>query len=148
MALEEIISETTNFNKIESNTNESRKTFTISLFEEAGYNPVLSGSGDVFAIKKGLTQDYIAIGAHYDKVEGSSEGILDNIVGCILISNIAEAMKNEPTQYTYLFLTYGNEETGRKIGSAAINQATITDRHTLSKSITLEINMPSLAGDG
>jgi hypothetical protein len=118
VALEEIISETTNFNKIESNTNENRKSFTIGLFEEAGYEPILSGSGDVFAIKKGLTQDYIAIGAHYDKVEGPSKGILDNMLGCILISNIAEAMKNEPTQYTYLFLTYGNEETGRKIGSA------------------------------
>jgi hypothetical protein len=40
------------------------------------------------------------------------------MLGCILVSNIAKALKEEPTNYTYVFLTYGNEETGRKIGSA------------------------------
>ncbi len=118
IALEEIILETEEFNQIEINTNETRRTFCVGLFREAGYEPVATESGDVLAVKRGLFSDYIAVGAHYDKVNGPTKGILDNILGCILISNIAEAYKNESTNFTYLFLTYTNEELGRKIGSA------------------------------
>jgi len=116
--LEEIISETTEFSQIEINTNENRKSFCIELFREAGYEPVVTNSGDVLAIQQGLTSDYVAVGAHYDKVEGPSQGILDNMLGCILISNIAEALRDESTNFTYVFITYGDEETGRKIGSS------------------------------
>lgn len=116
--LEEIISETIKFSQIENNTNENRKSFCIELFREAGYEPLVTDSGDVIAIQEGFTSDYIAVGAHYDKVEGPSEGILDNMLGCILISNIAEIFRDKSTNFTYIFLTYGGEETGRKIGSA------------------------------
>ena len=118
VALEEIVSETTNFSQININTNETRRDFTVDLFKEAGYAPVITDTGSVLAVKEGLTQDFVAVGAHYDKVDGPSEGILDNMLGCILVSNIAEAMKTESTEYTYVFLTYGDEEIGRKIGSA------------------------------
>lgn len=104
--------------QIEINTNENRRSFCIELFREAGYEPVVTDSGDVLAIQQGLTSDYVAVGAHYDKVEGPSQGILDNMLGCILISNVAEALRDESTNFTYIFLTYGDEETGRKIGSA------------------------------
>jgi hypothetical protein len=40
------------------------------------------------------------------------------MLGCILISNVAEALRDESTNFTYIFLTYGDEETGRKIGAA------------------------------
>ena len=89
--LEEIVSETTKFNQIKFNTNENRRSFCIELFREAGYEPVVTNSGDVLAIQQGITSDYVAVGAHYDKVEGPSQGILDNMLGCILISNVAEA---------------------------------------------------------
>ncbi len=118
IGLKEIVSETTKFSQIEINTNENRRSFCIELFREAGYEPVVTDSGDVLAIQQGLTSDYVAVGAHYDKVEGPSQGILDNMLGCILISNVAEALRDESTNFTYIFLTYGDEETGRKIGSA------------------------------
>lgn len=118
IALEEIISETANFSQIEINTNKNRRSFCIGLFKRAGYDPVVTDSGDVLAIKQGLMPAYVAVGAHYDKVDGPSQGILDNMLGCILISTIAEAINDEPTNYTYLFFAYGNEEIGRKIGSA------------------------------
>lgn len=118
VALEEIISETEGFNKLEINNNETRRTFCVDLFREAGYEPVTTESGDVLSVKQGLTSDYIAVGAHYDKIDGLTKGILDNMLGCVLISNIAEAYKNELTKFTYLFLTYTNEELGRRIGSA------------------------------
>lgn len=118
IGLKEIVSETTDFSQTEINTNENRRFFCIGLFKKAGYDPIMTDSGDVLAIKEGLTSNYVAVGAHYDKIDGPSEGILDNMLGCILVSNIAEALKDEPTNFTYLFLTYGNEEIGRKIGSA------------------------------
>lgn len=121
VTLEEIVSETMDFNQLDINTNETRKTFCVDLFREAGYEPVTTKFGDVLAIKQGLTSDYIAVGAHYDRVEGPTQGILDNMLGCILISDIAEVFRDESTNYTYLFLTYTNEELGRKIGSAIYN---------------------------
>jgi len=104
VALEEIISETEDFNQIDINTNETRRTFCVELFCEAGYEPVTTESGDVLAVKQGVKSDYIVVGAHYAEVDGPAQGILDNMLGCILISNIAEAYKNESTNFTYLFL--------------------------------------------
>jgi hypothetical protein len=121
VSLDEIISETMDFNQVDVNTNEGRRTFCVDLFREAGYEPVTTESGDVLVIKQGLVSDYVAVGAHYDKAEGPTRGILDNMLGCILISDIAEAFRNESTNFTYLFLTYTNEEPGRKIGSATYN---------------------------
>jgi hypothetical protein len=115
--LEEIVSETTNFSQFETNTDESRRSVCIGLFKEAGYDPTTTNKS-VYVVKKGHSSEYVAIGAHYDKVEGPSQGILDNMLGCILVTDIAEVLKDEPTKFTYLFLTYGDEEQGRKIGAA------------------------------
>ena len=110
--------ETTNFSQINVNTDESRRAFCAYLLREAGYPPVITDD-TIYTVKEGALSDYVVIGAHYDKVPGPSTGILDNMLGCILVSNIAEAFKDEPTNFTYLFLFYGNEENGRKIGSAS-----------------------------
>ena len=118
IALKAIISEVEDFNQIEINNNEKRKSFCEYLFIQAGYEPLTSDTGDVFALKKGLSNKYIAVGAHYDKVDGPSDGLLDNMLGSILVSDIAEVYKDEKTYYSYLFITYTNEENGRKIGSA------------------------------
>lgn len=114
----EIFSEISKFNGLETNTEEDRQLFCVGLFKEAGYDPVITNSGDVLAIKQRHSSDYVAVGAHYDKVDGSSKGILDNMLGCVLVSNIAEVFRDEPTNFTYLFLCYTDEELGRKIGSA------------------------------
>ncbi|MCX5644106.1 MAG: M28 family peptidase [Phycisphaerae bacterium] len=118
VALEEIVSETTGLGGTELHTAEGRRAICVRLFRGAGFDPVVTEDGDVLVYKQGRTVDYVAVGAHYDKVDGPSEGILDNMLGCILVSNIAKALRDEPTNYTYLFLAYGNEETGRRIGSA------------------------------
>lgn len=118
VSLREIISETTKFSGLETNTEEDRKLFCIGLFKEAGYNPVITNFGDVLAIREGRSSNYVAVGAHYDKVDGPSKGILDNMLGCVVISNIAEVFRDEPTDFTYLFLCYTDEEVGKKIGTA------------------------------
>jgi len=117
-SLEEIISETTRFDGRQGNTQEDRKSFCIDLFKEAGYEPIITNSGDILAIKKGRSSEYVTVGAHYDKVDGPSKGILDNMLGCIVVSNTAEVFRDKPTEFTYLFLCYTDEEVGRKIGTA------------------------------
>lgn len=118
VALEEIISETHGLAAADLHTAEGRRAICIRLFRDAGFEPVVTEEGDVLAIKQGLTTDYVAVGAHYDKVDGPSAGILDNMLGCILVSDVAEALKDKPTNYAYAFLAYGDEEIGRKIGTA------------------------------
>ena len=124
VASEEIVSETCGLAEAELCTPEGRRAICLRLFRAAGFDPVVTEDGDVLAYKQGSTTDYVAVGAHYDKVDGPSAGILDNMLGCILVSNVAKALKEEPTNYTYLFLVYGNEEAGRKIGSAIRGYAT------------------------
>jgi hypothetical protein len=80
VSLEEIFSETTEFSELETNTEEDRKLFCVGLFKEAGYNPIITDSGNILAIKEGRSSDYVAVGAHYDKVDGPSKGILDNML--------------------------------------------------------------------
>jgi hypothetical protein len=118
VALEEIVSETRGLSGTELHTAEGRRAICIRLFRAAGFDPVVTEEGDVLVYKQGRTADYVAVGAHYDKVDGPSTGILDNMLGCVLVSNMARALKEEPTNYAYVFLAYGDEEAGRKIGSA------------------------------
>ena len=118
VALEEIVSETRALAGTELHTAEGRRAICARLFRDAGFEPVVTGDGDVLAIKQGLATDYVVVGAHYDKIDGPSAGILDNMLGCVLVSKVAKALKEESTNYTYAFLAYGNEEIGRKIGTA------------------------------
>jgi hypothetical protein len=115
--LEKIVTEITNFSQININTDETRKAFCVDLLREAGYAPVITDD-TIYTVKEGTLSDYVVIGAHYDKEPGPSKGILDNMLGCVLVSNIAKVLKDELTNFTYLFLFYGDEENGRKIGSA------------------------------
>ncbi len=115
---EEIVMETRSLAETELSTGEGRREICVRLFRDAGFDPIVTEEGDVLTFKKGLSADYVAVGAHYDKVDGPSQGILDNMLGCILAAKTAKAIRGEETNYGYLFLVYGDEEAGRKIGSA------------------------------
>ncbi len=118
VAWEEIVSEARGWAGTELHTAEGRRAICIRLFRDAGFEPIVTEEGDLLATKQGLTTDYVVVGAHYDKIEGPSEGILDNLLDCVLISKLAKAFKDEPTNYTYVFLAFDKEETGRRIGAA------------------------------
>jgi len=115
---EEIVMETSRLAETELAAQGGRREICVRLFRDAGFDPVITKEGDVLAFKVGLTTDYVAVGAHYDKADGPSLGILDNMLGCILVAKAAKAVRNHETNYEYLFLAYGDEEAGRKIGSA------------------------------
>jgi hypothetical protein len=118
VALEEIVSATRGLAAAELQTSEGRRAICIHLFRGAGFEPVVTEEGDILATKQGLMTDYVAVGAHYDKIGEPSEGILDNLLGCVLISKVAKALKDESTNYAYAFFAFGNEEIGRKLGTA------------------------------
>jgi len=116
--LEEIVMETRSLAATGLSTREGRREICVRLFRDAGFDPIVTEEGDVVTFKEGLSADYVAVGAHYDKVNGPSQGILDNMLACILVAKTARTIRDEETHHGYLFLAYGDEETGRKIGSA------------------------------
>lgn len=73
---------------------------------------------NVVLTKKGKTDETIVVGAHYDKVKDGC-GILDNWTGVVIVANLFEALSKAETQKSYLFVAFGEEETGLK-GSAAM----------------------------
>lgn len=71
--------------------------------------------------KKGKSDEIIVIGAHYDKTSKGC-GAIDNWTGIVIISNLYKTVKSFETQKTYLFVAFGNEETGL-VGSNAMAKA-------------------------
>jgi len=113
---EEIESQVRAFDDIAPGTTEERRTFCLELMKAAGYEPTVNDAGDVIAVKHGRRSEYVSIGAHYD-MEGhgsKSKGILDNMLGCIVVAAAARSVQDRDTDLTYAFVFYGDEETGRK----------------------------------
>ncbi len=101
------------------NTTSARMQHCAVMIKTAGYEPMMLGGpadqGDVFAIKRGRRTEYVVIGAHYDKADPPSQGILDNMLGCVLVADVAQAFRDHAAEYTYVFVFYGREEQGRTI---------------------------------
>lgn len=55
----------------------------------------------------------IVIGAHYDSVR-VGRGAFDNATGVALLMQLADALRDEKTPYTLVFVAFGAEETGLK----------------------------------
>jgi Zn-dependent M28 family amino/carboxypeptidase len=71
--------------------------------------------------KKGKTDETVVVGAHYDKVKDGC-GILDNWTGVVIVAQMYEALSRVETEKSYVFVAFGEEETGLK-GSAAMVKA-------------------------
>lgn len=107
------------FTTLAKNDVESRRDFCRKNLEQSGLQVSVSQLGDVIAVKPGHLKDCVFVGAHYDKgQEPSNTGLLDNMLGCILVSEAAKLLAGRETQYTYVFLCYGDEETGRRMPSS------------------------------
>jgi Zn-dependent M28 family amino/carboxypeptidase len=68
-------------------------------------------SANVIAIKEGLTDREIIIGAHYDSVD-DGDGADDNASGVAVLLEAAAMIRNIQTPYTLRFIAFGAEETG------------------------------------
>jgi alkaline phosphatase isozyme conversion protein len=94
----------------------------LQWFGELGYTPDTQEftftqdgqahhSRNILAVKPGASGKQIVIGAHYDSVH-VGRGAFDNATGVALMMQLADALRNEKTPYTLVFVAFGAEETG------------------------------------
>jgi len=71
---------------------------------------------NIVAVKPGVSGQQIVIGAHYDSV-AAGRGAFDNASGVALMMQLADALRDQRTPYTLVFVAFGAEEAGLR-GSA------------------------------
>lgn len=76
---------------------------------------------NLIVTKKGLTDEILVLGAHYDKIGGGC-GVIDNWSGIVILSEIYRAVRELKTQKTILFVAFGKEELGL-VGSSKMVSA-------------------------
>ncbi|OGR92520.1 MAG: hypothetical protein A2V88_05715 [Elusimicrobia bacterium RBG_16_66_12] len=131
-------------------TNAEREKAVIELFKLGGAKPeeivvqdVGRGQNNIFVVKKGRTDRVIVVGGHHDKVSRGA-GTIDNWTGATLVANLYQALRDQDSEATIVFITFGREEDGL-VGSERYLQ-------TLSKAqrakIDAMVNLDTLAVDG
>jgi hypothetical protein len=68
-------------------------------------------SRNIVAVKPGVSGKQIVVGAHYDSVR-VGRGAFDNASGVALMMQLADALRDEKTPYTLVFVAFGAEEAG------------------------------------
>jgi len=106
------------FVQMSGNGPQDRRGYCESLLRKAGCDPRVTQDGDVWVWKQGSGSEVVILGAHHDKASGPGVGILDNMLGCILVARLADAFHHMDTRASYLIVLYNDEERGRRIGSA------------------------------
>ena len=66
-------------------------------------------SANVIAVKKGLSDKQVIVGAHYDSVD-VGRGADDNASGVAILLEAAQRVRTVDTPYTIIFITFGAEE--------------------------------------
>lgn len=133
---------------------EEARDYIKTEFEGMGYKAAIQpfsyrrggedyDSNNVIAVKPGKSQKEIIVGAHYDAVS-AGEGADDNASGVGVMLEVAEALKNVPTNYTIRFIAFGAEEVGLQGSNYYASQMTDDE----IKNTVAMINLDSLiAGD-
>lgn len=83
----------------------------ISLQEVPGRTPEDPILHNVIATKPGATDKVIVVGGHLDKVP-AGHGIIDDWSGACMTTNLYQALKDVPTQHTFVFMGFAHEELG------------------------------------
>ena len=131
-------------------TNPEREKTVVDLFKLAGANPadiVLQDAGrgrhNIMVVKKGRTDRVIVIGGHHDKVSEGA-GTIDNWTGATLVTNLYQALHDQETDATIVFIAFAREEEGL-LGS----QAYLDSLTPAAKSkIDAMVNLDTLGVDG
>ncbi len=72
---------------------------------------VASKSENIIAVKKGLSDKTVILGAHYDSMD-AGKGVDDNASGVSVMLEAAKALKDVETPQTIEFIFFGAEEAG------------------------------------
>lgn len=104
--------------------NQERQSAVRALFERMGAPSAeitiekLKGVENLVVRKKGVSEEKIIVGAHYDKVEDGC-GAIDNWTGIVAVAHLYKTFRDVTPNKTILFVAFGKEEDGL-IGSEAM----------------------------
>jgi hypothetical protein len=104
--------------------NQDRQSAVKALFEKMGAPSSeitvekLKGVENLVVRKKGVSEEKIIVGAHYDKVDLGC-GAIDNWTGIVTIAHLYKTLRDVALNKTILFVAFGREEDGL-IGSEAM----------------------------
>ena len=125
--------------------NQDRQNAVKALFEKMGAPSSeitvekLKGVENLVVRKKGVSEEKIIVGAHYDKVQDGC-GAIDNWTGIVAVAHLYKAFRDVSPKKTILFVAFGKEEEGL-IGSEAMAGAIAKDDR---KQYCAMINIDSL----
>ena len=94
-------------------------------------------SANVIAVKPGLSNSTIIVGAHYDST-GDGKGADDNASGVAVMLEAAEKVKDIPTPYTIRFIAFGSEEIDLNGSRFYVDQMSGTDKQNTIGMINLD----------
>lgn len=100
--------------------NRDREEAVAQLFIQAGataseihHQPL--GKPDkphnIYVVKPGRTDQIIVVGGHLDHVDVGT-GVIDDWTGVCLTTNLYQTLKDIPTEHTFIFIGFAEEETG------------------------------------
>lgn len=97
-------------------SNEVRERIVVELFRQAGAEEVHlqdigRGAHNILVFKPGRTDRLIVVGGHHDKVF-AGQGVIDNWTGASMVTNLYQALREAPTEHSFLFIAFGREEEG------------------------------------
>ncbi len=131
-------------------TNPEREKYVVDLFKLAGAKPediilqdIGHGRHNIMVVKKGKTDRVIVVGGHHDKVEAGM-GAIDNGTGSTMVANLYQALHDEQTDATIVFVAFGREEEGL-LGSEAYLRS-LTDEQ--KSKIDAMVNLDTLGVNG
>lgn len=131
-------------------TNPEREKYMVELFKLAGAKPediVLQDAGrgrrNIMVVKKGRTDRVVVVGGHHDKVSEGA-GSIDNGTGSTMVANLYQALRDQDTDATIVFIAFAREEEGL-LGSQAYLDS-LSDAQKAK--IDAMVNLDTLAVDG
>jgi alkaline phosphatase isozyme conversion protein len=132
--------------------------YITSVFTEIGYHveaqPFTGYNNDeessfkssnIIAVKQGLSDQQIIVGAHYDSVdENGSRGADDNASGVAVMLETARRVFDMDTSYTIVFVAFGGEEEGLWGSANYVDQLNFSKKKNIIGMINLDC---LIAGD-
>lgn len=131
-------------------TNPEREKYMADLFTLAGAKPediILQDAGrgrhNIMVVKKGKTDRVIVVGGHHDKVREGA-GSIDNGTGSTMVANLYQALRDQETDATIVFIAFAREEEGLIGSSAYLDSLSAAQK----AKIDAMVNLDTLAVDG
>ena len=131
-------------------TNPEREKYIVDLFKLAGAKPeeivlqdIGRGKHNILVVKKGKSDRVIVVGGHHDKV-ADGMGAIDNGTGSTMVANLYQALHDQPTDATIIFIAFGREEEGLLGSEAYLRSLTYEQK----KKIDAMVNLDTLGVNG